>query len=199
MPRNSPVAGELITDANLAGFDSSPRRGALHRRRPDRLRSSTASQRFQRLDAVVQFAWVGALKQIRLPGTITFVPYLDASHDSGRNHPTGEKPDRDWDPLREALGQTGRIAQRMDLRAARPHEELASSSFCLASLGQQYLVYLPQGGEVSVDLTAASGTLNMEWMRPDEGTELPIEHCAGGGRAKLKAPFAGDAVLYVWR
>lgn len=128
-------------------------------------------------------------------------PYLDPSHDPGRNHPSGDTPDPYWDPLRDALGQTARFAGRMDLRAARPHEELASSSFCLASLGQQYLVYLPIGGEVTLDLTAASGTLNVEWMRPSDRTRRPIEHCAGGRRTMLKAPFAPgeDAVVYVWR
>ena len=128
-------------------------------------------------------------------------PYLDSNHDPGRNRPTGDTPDPYWDPLREALGQTAHFAQRMDLRAARPHQELASSSFCLAWPGQQYLVYLPKGGEVTLDLTGASGSLNVQWMRPEDGTERPIEHCTGGGRAKLKAPFTAgeDAVLYVWR
>ena len=125
-------------------------------------------------------------------------PYLDPSHDPGRNDPAGGRPDPYWDILRDAMGRTRAYAGRMDLLATAPHGELASTGFCLASPGKEYLVYLPEGGEVTVDLSAASGTLNTEWMRPGEGTTTRAEPTAGGSRRMLKAPFPGDAVLYLW-
>ena len=36
-------------------------------------------------------------------------------------------------------------AERMDLAAAIPHNELASSGYCLAEPGREYLVYFPEG------------------------------------------------------
>jgi hypothetical protein len=124
-------------------------------------------------------------------------PYLDPSHDPGRNDPVGGKPDPYWDPLRDAMGRTRACAERMNLAAALPHGELASTGFCLASPGREYVVYLPQGGEVTVDLRAASRRLEVEWMHPVEGAAIRGEPVAGGDRRTLKAPFPGDAVLYL--
>jgi len=126
-------------------------------------------------------------------------PYLDPSHDPGRNHPALGQPDAYWDTLRQAMGQTLAYAERVDLAAMVPHGELASSGFCLAQPGREYLVYLPQGGEVTVDLGAASGEMNVEWLRSAEGASAPGEAISGGGRRTLRAPFGGDAVLRLWR
>jgi hypothetical protein len=124
-------------------------------------------------------------------------PYLDPSHDPGRNNPAGSQPDPYWDPLRDAMGRTRMCAQRMNLAAAVPHAELASTGFCLADPGREYLVYVPQGGAVTVDLSGVSGQFSTEWMRPAEGTFLSAEPTAGGSRQTLQAPFPGDAVLHL--
>ncbi len=124
-------------------------------------------------------------------------PYLDPSHDPGRNDPAGGRPDSYWDPLRDAIGRTRACAERMNLAAAVPHGELASTGFCLADPGTEYLVYLPQGGDVTVDLRAASRKLAVEWMPPVEGAAIRGELVAGGDRRTLKTPFPGDAVLYL--
>ncbi len=126
-------------------------------------------------------------------------PYLDPSHDPGRNAPAGGRPDPYWDTLRDAMGRTRVSAERMDLATAAPHDELASTGFCLADPGREYLIYLPQGGEVTIDLSAAQGKLNTEWLDPTSGAPTRAEPTEGGRRQTLKAPFAGDAVLYLWR
>jgi hypothetical protein len=124
-------------------------------------------------------------------------PYLDPSHDPGRNDPAGGRPDPYWDPLRDAIGRTRVCAERMDLAAAVPHGELASTGFCLADPGKEYLVYLPQGGEVTVDLRAAARRLAVEWLPPVGGAPIRGEPVMGGDRRTLRAPFPGDAVLYL--
>jgi hypothetical protein len=124
-------------------------------------------------------------------------PYLDPSHDPGRNNPSGDQPDGYWEPIRQALGQTRSYAELMNLAAAVPHDELASTKLCLADPGKEYLVYLPEGGEVTVDLSAAAGKLNVEWMRPADGNMMRAEPISGGNRRILNAPFPGDAVLHL--
>jgi hypothetical protein len=52
---------------------------------------------------------------------------------------------------------------------------------------------------VTVDLSAASGKLNTEWLDAASGTPTRAEPTEGGRRQTLKAPFAGDAVLYLWK
>lgn len=124
-------------------------------------------------------------------------PYLDPGKDVGRNNPTGSTPDPYWDVLRDAMGQSRRYAMRMDLAATAPMGELASTNYCLANPGKEYLVFLPDGGEVTVDLSAATGELAVEWLRPVNGTATQGGTVAGGAQRTLKAPFIGDAVLFL--
>ena len=104
---------------------------------------------------------------------------------------------RDAEAARRAMGHARRYAERIDLAASRPAGELASTRYCLAVPGREYLVYLPDGGAVTVDLSAAKGKLSAEWMHPITGKITPGEAVEGGGKRTLKAPFAGDAVLFV--
>ena len=125
-------------------------------------------------------------------------PYLDPSHDPGRNDPAGASPDLYWESLRRAMGQSRRYAERMNLAAAVPHGELSSTGFCLADPGNQYLVFIPKGAEVTVDLTMAKQPLKAEWMRVEDGTVNPAAAVNGGSKATLKSPFNGETVLYLW-
>jgi hypothetical protein len=109
----------------------------------------------------------------------------------------GKPGDRQWEPLRRSLGYTRRFAQRIDLAAMTPHDALSSSRYCLANAGKEYLVYLPDGGNVTVDLTAAQGELRCEWFNPADGESIATDAVRGGGRREFKAPFAGAAVLYL--
>jgi hypothetical protein len=124
-------------------------------------------------------------------------PYLDPSHDRGRNHPGGSKPDPYWDALRDAMGETRLLAGRINLAAMTPHDDLASSGYCLADPGKEYVVYLPAGGAATVDVSAAVGKLAVEWVPPGGGRPQAGAAVAGGGKRALRAPFAGDAVLYL--
>ncbi len=119
--------------------------------------------------------------------------FMDSYDGSG----LGERFDPKFEPLRRALGHTRRYANRVNLAAMTPHSELASTTFCLANPGKEYLIYLPEGGEVAVDLSAAAGPLQVEWMHPVEGTTQPGAEVSGGAKHAFKAPFEGDAVLYL--
>ena len=99
--------------------------------------------------------------------------------------------------IRSNLGYVQRYPARMNLAAAFPHGELASSGYCLANPGVEYLVYLPEGGEVEVDLSAAAGELSAEWFRPDRGEPVSSTGVPGAERRTFTAPFDGDAVLYL--
>jgi hypothetical protein len=102
----------------------------------------------------------------------------------------------DWNPLRRAMGIARRLAQRIDLAQMAPNGDLASSKYCLASPGSEYVVYLPSGGKVEVDLSAAAGRLTIEWIHPTEGTIHPAGETAGG-KVTFQSPLSGDAVLYL--
>jgi hypothetical protein len=58
-----------------------------------------------------------------------------------------DKPYEKADEIRRAMGDSRRLAERMDLTAAAPRPDLASTGFCLANPGREYAVYLPARGE----------------------------------------------------
>jgi hypothetical protein len=113
-----------------------------------------------------------------------------------RDHPL-TPDDAGYVAARTAMGQTRAYAERMDLGAAAPSKEIASTGFCLVVLGKEYLVYLPAGGDVTVDLSAAKGELAVEWFDVAEGESVAAGVVRGGDRRSFQAPFRGPAVLYL--
>lgn len=115
-------------------------------------------------------------------------------------YPTRDLNRRDdwtWEPVRKAIGNTRTLAKRVNLVAMVPHDELASTKYCLANPGLEYIVYLPEGDEATVDLTGAPGALVVEWIHPVEGTITPGSTVTGGGKPNFAVPFPGAAVLYL--
>ncbi|MCX7885757.1 MAG: FG-GAP-like repeat-containing protein [Verrucomicrobiae bacterium] len=108
------------------------------------------------------------------------------------------KPDPKWDSVRRAMGQTRRFAERMNLAAATPQNHLASSGYCLAHPGE-FLVYLPAGGSVTVDLSASPGQFAVEWFDPTQDKSINAEKTEGGALRTFTAPFEAPAVLYLKR
>jgi hypothetical protein len=105
--------------------------------------------------------------------------------------------DAKWEPVRRAMGVTRRVAERVNLAAMTPRGDLATSGYCLANPPSEYLVYLPVGGEISVDLGGAAGEFQIEWIHPVEGKITPAGSTAAGAVRTFKAPIVGGAVLYL--
>ncbi|HOJ61980.1 MAG TPA: DUF6298 domain-containing protein [bacterium] len=112
----------------------------------------------------------------------------------------GQPFDPRWDPVRRSLGYTRRYAERMNLAAMTPRGDLVSSAYCLADPGNEYLVYLPEGGEVTVDLVKVEGAFSVEWFNPGTDETRPGRSIQGGASQRLVSPFEqADAVLYLKR
>jgi hypothetical protein len=105
----------------------------------------------------------------------------------------------DWAPTRTAMGDTRRYAQRLDLARMTPRPDLATTRYCLANPGVEYLVYLPEGGGVTLNLRAGQGAVfSAEWFFPRLGrTFSGCPTLSGGSFAVTAAPYTGDAVLYL--
>ncbi len=119
------------------------------------------------------------------------VIYMDSYYDES---PFCLPPSED---VRLNLGYTRSYAQRMNLVQVEPHSELASTGFCLADVGAAYLIYAPDGGPITADLTAAAGSLNVEWFNPSTGQAIPGQSVDGGASVTLAPPFQGHAVLFI--
>jgi hypothetical protein len=127
---------------------------------------------------------------------------------------------RKFESCRRAMGQTLAYADQLNLAAMSPHDELASTGYCLADPGKQYFVYVPfeetrlestwftrslRGlvrnfrwlfkQTVTVKLSAASGMFLVEWFNPSTGNAWRALPVSGGKDCSFTVPFRGDAAL----
>jgi hypothetical protein len=111
-------------------------------------------------------------------------------------------PDSRWDNFRNNMGYMLDYANtKLDLVKMTPQGGLSSTGYCLAqipSTGAEYLVYAPNGGSFTVNLTATTRTLNVEWLNPSSGAITTGGTISGGPTSQsFTPPFSGDAVLYL--
>jgi len=109
----------------------------------------------------------------------------------------GERFDPKFELIRLNLGYALRYAKRINLVLTTPRDDLASTQYCLANPGKEYLVYLPDGGKVTLLLPEESGTFAVEWFNPRTGLNTEAETSIAQGKTELTAPFSGDAILYM--
>ncbi len=94
-------------------------------------------------------------------------------------------------------GYTRIYAEKMNLASTKPHSELASTGYCLANPGKEYLVYLPDGDQVTLDLSVSSDIFLVEWMDTVHGKIISDKDAIGGDKRVFQSPFKNDAILYL--
>jgi Family of unknown function (DUF6298) len=115
-----------------------------------------------------------------------------------------EKASANREDTLRAMGHTRSFAERINLARMVPRSDLCSSTYCLVSPGQEYLVYIPTSKQstefneqVTVDLTSSRRGLRVEWFHPETGEATVAHMTTEGGEQTFTAPFGGDAVLYL--
>src|SRR5680860_194984 len=102
----------------------------------------------------------------------------------------------DWaEEVRVAMGYTMKYARKMDLLHSLPDENIASSGYCLANPGEEYLIYMPDDNEVDIDLTTANGTFYVEWFNPSNGKKVTGDEVEGNQKLNLHWPFEDNEAL----
>lgn len=101
-----------------------------------------------------------------------------------------------WVDLRRNLGYARHVALKTDLASMTPKPELCSTGYCLARTGDdpEMVVYVPEGGTVSIHPPFVAAGLQIQWLDPGTG-QLMNGSTAGGDTHQFVAPFEGDAVL----
>jgi hypothetical protein len=117
----------------------------------------------------------------------------------------GKVLNKNWDlkwaePVRKSMGHALSWSRRVNLAAMTPRSDLASSKYCLANPGREYLIYLPEGKEAAVDLSGSAGSYAVEWFDPATGETRKSASVQSGGSVRLVSPLASkDAVLHLVR
>ena len=116
--------------------------------------------------------------------------WADWSYESPENHDFGSIG-RGWIPLKpsdkhlfqvdqlgvdcvgdEQLKIATNAIQSMQYWKMNPHNELVSGSleaYCLAEPGAQYMVYIPNGGIIKLNLEQVPGLFELKWLDPLTG------------------------------
>jgi hypothetical protein len=127
---------------------------------------------------------------------------------------------------RKAMGHTLHYAKKIKLSGMTPQGDAASTGYVLANPGFEYLIYLPSrhyqrwywfdklglqwlfgwvaklfgwNETVTVELPESSGMFGVEWFNTRTGETTNGGTVTGGYKHFLISPFAGDAVLYIYK
>jgi hypothetical protein len=108
--------------------------------------------------------------------------------------------DESWlESMRKGQGFTRLIANRTDLISLVPHAEMASTSYCLANKGLEYLVYLSDTSTVSIDLENAPGKFTAEWFDTGTGKFFKDQRIKGSKKVIMNSPSGvKNAVLHLY-
>ncbi|MBI4100118.1 PQQ-binding-like beta-propeller repeat protein [Candidatus Microgenomates bacterium] len=78
-----------------------------------------------------------------------------------------------------------------------PNNSLATAGYTLAKTGSEYIVYLPSGGSTTVNLSAVTGSFNVEWFNPRTGAYTSAAAVSGGASKTFTAADTNDWVLHL--
>lgn len=101
--------------------------------------------------------------------------------------------------IRDNLGYALAFVQAMPLLDMTPQAALSSSGYCLAkdhASSANYLCFYDGSGTFTLDLSTATGTLNVTWLQCSDGATSSAT-VAGGATRTLTPPWTGAVVAYV--
>jgi len=114
------------------------------------------------------------------------------------NSITGGTPEgAGGESIRATLRYLAEFVSRVGLEQLQEASSLAGAGWCAADAGEEYVVFLPGGGSVNVDLSDAVGTLPVEWYDPATGAIQPDASVVGGAVRSFTSPLSGDSVLHI--
>jgi hypothetical protein len=150
-------------------------------------------------DGVLEFTWKSLTRGYN---PIYMDVYDGAGYGVGAN---GFNPnDPKYVLARKNLGYARAYAERINLATATPRAVgFCSTGFCLANTSggsPKYLVYAPNGGNFTVDLTANAIDFMMEWFNPATGKKQFAGKVTGGTSRQFSTPntISGSSVLFLY-
>ncbi|MEQ9443455.1 MAG: DUF6298 domain-containing protein [Cyclobacteriaceae bacterium] len=104
----------------------------------------------------------------------------------------------DWELFRSNLGHIRELSRKVDLCNMYPQSGLTSTNYCLANPGKEYIIYFPEGGKATVDLTHSNTSYQVTWFIPVLNQWVVGTNTIEGGEYKaIVPPFSGAVVLWL--
>ena len=105
--------------------------------------------------------------------------------------------DQSWDACRIAIDFFHKekipFSQMTNANALVGNTKNDNSVYCFAQTNQIYLVYLPKGGNTTIDLSQANGNYTLQWFNPRQGGPLTAAtNLPAGNNNTLTAPDTQD-------
>jgi hypothetical protein len=112
-----------------------------------------------------------------------------------------DPPDPAFEPARHAMGDTLRFAERTDLMAMEPRDDLSSTGYALANPGQEYLVLQPDAAAGPFTALLEPGSYAAEWFGIEDRKAVPgdavtVERASATSFSR-PAELSGPTVLYL--
>jgi hypothetical protein len=88
------------------------------------------------------------------------------------------------------------ITDKMDIFICAPHNDLLSNresneAYCMAKPGSEYALYFPNGGEVTLDISALNKQVKLQWLDIMKSRWLDTQRVESKGKITLKCPSKG--------
>jgi len=113
-----------------------------------------------------------------------------------------DRPITAWEAAWTQIGGARKFMETLEFWKMAPDNSLVSSgtAFCLANPGEQYALYLPNGGTVKAELSARV-TYDYSWWKATNGKNGSFQDAGvcGGGQQTFTAPGNGDWALRITR
>jgi len=86
--------------------------------------------------------------------------------------------------------------KRLKLERFVPRRDLVDNGLCLADTGREYVIYLAEGGTVTIDMSEVRGNMIATWYNPRKSTDERVEKIQAGSKLTFRAPDNNDWVLH---
>ncbi len=116
-------------------------------------------------------------------------------YDKPFENPSAEGPQ--WRIVRQNIGKAVEYSNKLDLVNVTPREDLASTHFCLAKPGHQYVVYQPDNGPITVSALRVDTFYNYEFFDSKQGKVVARGRIRAAAPSDSFSPVGSGTVLYI--
>jgi len=137
---------------------------------------------------------IGSLNQ-DLARHITWSAYMGGANFELHTFPVSTYTD--FGPHLADMTRARQFIEQLPFWQIQPGNALLSSgsAYILAQAGEVYTAYLPNGGQIELDLTGISNYFEAEWFNPRDGSRSSLGIVQGGSNHGFSAPSGDDWVL----